>query len=90
MDKDKGKAATEWRTSATYFLRTGPHALLREVDQRVSDLTFIPKTHSELIQVLRYGPTQKYDGHHDYFDPVQYSNDPGTMNLIGEHGERNR
>lgn len=90
MDKDKGKAATEWRTSSTYFLPTRKHDLLQAVDERVSDLTFIPLNHSELIQVLRYGPTQKYDGHHDYFDPALYKGDPATIRLIGKHGERNR
>jgi prolyl 4-hydroxylase len=90
MDKDKGKAATEWRTSSTYFLPTKDHALLQEVDERVANLTFIPLSHSELIQVLRYGPTQKYDGHHDYFDPSLYKGDPSTIRLIGKDGERNR
>mmetsp|Transcript_19071 Transcript_19071/g.39724 ORF Transcript_19071/g.39724 Transcript_19071/m.39724 type:complete len:401 (+) Transcript_19071:201-1403(+) len=90
MDKDKGKAATQWRTSSTYFLGTKSHEMLRKVDERVSTLTNIPLSHSEQIQVLRYGPTQKYDGHHDYFDPSMYQNDRGTMNLIGRRGERNR
>ncbi|GMH62768.1 hypothetical protein TrST_g12868 [Triparma strigata] len=89
MDKDKGKAATEWRTSSTYFLRTGSDEVLRTVDRRVESLTMIEKSHQEQIQVLNYGPTQKYDGHHDYFDPKMYASDKHTMDLI-KSGRRNR
>ena len=50
MDKDKGKAATEWRTSSTYFLRTGSDEVLRTVDRRVESLTMIEKSHQEQVR----------------------------------------
>ncbi|GMI43475.1 hypothetical protein TeGR_g12832, partial [Tetraparma gracilis] len=39
--------------------------------------------------VLRYNRFEKYDGHHDYFDPSLYKNDPHTQKLIAG-GRRNR
>lgn len=89
MDKDRGKAATEWRTSATYFMPSKPHAPLQQIDQRVASLTRVPKHHQELVQVLRYEDGQKYDAHHDYFDPRLYSKDARTLRLI-QHGKANR
>ena len=90
MDKDKGKAATEWRTSTTYFMPSPEHpAVLKPIDERVAQLTRQPKPHQELVQVLRYEQGQKYDAHHDFFNPSLYKGDQGTMRLI-EHGARNR
>ena len=39
--------------------------------------------------MLRYEETQKYDAHHDYFDPRLYAKDRNTINMIG-HGKKNR
>ncbi|KAL7478496.1 hypothetical protein ACHAW6_004259, partial [Cyclotella cf. meneghiniana] len=89
MDKDKGKAASEWRTSQTAFLNSIGDPVLTEIDYRVSSLTRIPRNHQEFVQVLRYGPSEKYDSHHDYFDPASYKSDPGTLRLI-DGGRRNR
>jgi prolyl 4-hydroxylase len=59
MDKDKGKAATEWRTSSTYFLPSYGDKTLQSIDRRVADLTRQPVTHQEDVQVLRYDNTQR-------------------------------
>ena len=59
MDKDKGKAATEFRTSSTYFLPS-VHPTLRTIDARVEALAHVDRTHQEFVQVLRYGKGQKY------------------------------
>jgi hypothetical protein len=40
-------------------------------------------------QVLRYLPGQKYDAHHDYFDPELYKGQPEMLKMV-EGGERNR
>ena len=34
--------------------------------------------HQEQVQVLRYELTQKYDAHHDYFNPEFYQGDKNT------------
>jgi hypothetical protein len=51
MDKDKGKADKEFRTSTTYFLQTGSDAVLLDIDERVQNLTCVGKEHQEAVQV---------------------------------------
>eukprot|EP00545_Synedropsis_sp_CCMP1620_P005314 CAMPEP_0119006658 /NCGR_PEP_ID=MMETSP1176-20130426/2442_1 /TAXON_ID=265551 /ORGANISM="Synedropsis recta cf, Strain CCMP1620" /LENGTH=445 /DNA_ID=CAMNT_0006958609 /DNA_START=73 /DNA_END=1407 /DNA_ORIENTATION=- len=88
MDKDKGRPASDFRTSQSTFL--GPtYKGLAGVDQRTASLVRIPITHQEHVQVLRYGYTEKYNAHMDYFDPAHYKNDPNTMKTI-ENGKKNR
>ncbi|GAB5033371.1 urease accessory protein [Nannochloropsis oceanica] len=52
MDHDKGKAATEWRTSSTHFLPTRRHEGLQRIDRRVAGLTRQPVAFQEDVQVL--------------------------------------
>jgi len=89
MDHDKGKAATEWRTSSTHFLPSRRYEGLQPIDRRVAGLTRQPVAFQEDVQVLRYGHTQRYDTHHDYFDRRLYAKDPNTIKLIDD-GKRNR
>jgi prolyl 4-hydroxylase len=63
--------------------------LLRLLDQRTAEFLRIPSTHQEHLQVLRYLPGEKYDQHHDYFDPALYQNDRETLEMT-RHGKRNR
>jgi len=72
MDKDVGKPATEWRTSTQTWLSSRGNDKIRNIDERVAKLTHIPMPHQEQVQVLRYELSQKYDSHHDCFDPVHY------------------
>jgi hypothetical protein len=55
MDKDKGKAASEFRTSQSTFLPSKSDLILQNIDQRVASLTRLPRDHQEMVQVLRYG-----------------------------------
>jgi prolyl 4-hydroxylase len=89
MDKDKGKKATEWRTSTTFFMRSRDSAQLAEIDWRVASVTRLPRSHQEDLQVLRYEKTQRYVSHHDFFAPHLYKGSPETMHLI-QNGHRNR
>ena len=88
-DSDKGKVASEWRTSQSTFLSAKDDDLLRAIDHRTASLTRVPLRHQEFVQVLRYGRTEKYDAHHDFFDPAAYKSDRHTLGLI-ENGRRNR
>jgi prolyl 4-hydroxylase len=36
-------------------------------------LARIPVNHGEGVQVLRYEQSQKYNAHHDFFDPKRYA-----------------
>jgi len=89
MDKDKGRPASDFRTSQTTFLSSARHSFLRSIDRKTASLVRLPVTHQEDVQVLRYGETEKYDSHHDYFEPSLYQQDPGTLSLI-QKGRRNR
>jgi prolyl 4-hydroxylase len=89
MDKDKGRPASDFRTSQSTFLGGAQYPQLDPIDHRTSSLVKIPRSHQEYVQVLRYGQTEKYDAHHDYFDPHLYQNDPSTMHLI-QYGRKNR
>mmetsp|Transcript_46834 Transcript_46834/g.69286 ORF Transcript_46834/g.69286 Transcript_46834/m.69286 type:complete len:508 (+) Transcript_46834:49-1572(+) len=88
-DGDKGKAASEWRTSQTAFLYSKGDPILEHLDERVARLARIPVQHQEQVQVLRYGHLEKYDSHHDYFDPRHYKNSPDIQKMT-DYGEKNR
>ena len=88
-DVDKGKAASNWRTSQSTFLSSRGDNILNAIDHRTASLSRVPKNHQEMVQVLRYVQTEKYDAHHDYFDPKDYQRDPQTLSLI-ENGKKNR
>ena len=90
MDKDKGRPASDWRTSQSTFLHARADTpTLYTIEQRTASLTRIPRQNQEDVQVLRYGQTEKYDAHHDFFNPALYQASPDTLRLI-ENGRRNR
>lgn len=89
MDKDQGRPASDFRTSQTTFLQGHRHPFLNAINQRTADLVRLPVTYQEQLQVLRYGQTEKYDSHHDFFDPKLYQQDPG-MQMLTQKGRRNR
>eukprot|EP00559_Dactyliosolen_fragilissimus_P008463 CAMPEP_0184864624 /NCGR_PEP_ID=MMETSP0580-20130426/15675_1 /TAXON_ID=1118495 /ORGANISM="Dactyliosolen fragilissimus" /LENGTH=545 /DNA_ID=CAMNT_0027363505 /DNA_START=26 /DNA_END=1660 /DNA_ORIENTATION=+ len=93
MEHDQGKDATQWRTSKSAFLsHTHPkdiHSTLYNLERRTAHLTRIPRQHQEDTQVLRYGKTEHYSAHHDYFDANLYRHDKATMKMI-RGGRRNR
>ena len=89
MDHDQGRPASDFRTSQTAFLGGAGYQGLEGIDWRTASLVRIPRSHQEYVQVLRYGVTEKYNAHHDYFDPQLYTNDPNTLRMV-EHGKKNR
>uniref|UniRef100_K7L211 Prolyl 4-hydroxylase alpha subunit domain-containing protein n=1 Tax=Glycine max TaxID=3847 RepID=K7L211_SOYBN len=69
------------RTSSGTFLARGHDKIVRDIEKRIADFTFIPVEHGEGIQVLHYEVGQKYEPHYDY-----YLNDFNTKNR-GQRGE---
>ncbi|WOL07200.1 putative prolyl 4-hydroxylase 3 [Canna indica] len=55
------------RTSSGMFLRRGQDKIIRTIEKRIADYTFIPVEHGEGFQVLHYEVGQKYEPHYDYF-----------------------
>lgn len=89
MDKDKDRPASDFRTSQSTFLASKGDDVLTDIEYRTSSLVRIPRNHQEHVQVLRYGYGEKYNAHHDWFNPIYYQNDPRTLANI-ENGKRNR
>ncbi|KAJ3672244.1 hypothetical protein LUZ60_006965 [Juncus effusus] len=55
------------RTSSGTFLQRGRDKVIRTIEQRIADYTFIPVEHGEGLQILHYEVGQKYEPHFDYF-----------------------
>ncbi|PWA72969.1 oxoglutarate/iron-dependent dioxygenase [Artemisia annua] len=68
VDSTTGKSKdSRVRTSSGTFLRRGRDKIIRNIEQRIADFTFIPVEHGEGLQVLHYEEGQKYEPHFDYF-----------------------
>ncbi|KAF8095530.1 hypothetical protein N665_0330s0012 [Sinapis alba] len=65
--KTKGSKDSRVRTSSGTFLKRGQDEIVEEIENRISDFTFIPVENGEGLQVLHYEVGQKYEPHHDYF-----------------------
>ncbi|XP_020576604.1 probable prolyl 4-hydroxylase 3 [Phalaenopsis equestris] len=55
------------RTSSGTFLKRGRDKMIRSIEKRLSDFTFLPVENGEGLQVLHYEVGQKYESHYDYF-----------------------
>ncbi|KAL3723686.1 hypothetical protein ACJRO7_035799 [Eucalyptus globulus] len=55
------------RTSLGTFLTRGRDKIIRDIEKRIADFTFIPIEHGEGLQMLHYEVGQKYEPHYDYF-----------------------
>ncbi|XP_031262683.1 probable prolyl 4-hydroxylase 10 [Pistacia vera] len=68
VDSATGKSTdSRVRTSSGTFLARGRDKIIRDIEKRISDFTFIPVEHGEGLQILHYEPGQKYEPHYDYF-----------------------
>ncbi|KAL2499295.1 putative prolyl 4-hydroxylase 3 [Abeliophyllum distichum] len=68
VDSKTGKSKdSRVRTSSGMFLRRGQDKIIRDIEKRIADYTFIPAEHGEGLQVLHYEVGQKYEAHYDYF-----------------------
>ncbi|KAL3634257.1 putative prolyl 4-hydroxylase 3 [Castilleja foliolosa] len=68
VDSKTGKSKdSRVRTSSGMFLRRGRDKVIRNIEKRIADYTFIPAEHGEGLQILHYEEGQKYEPHYDYF-----------------------
>ncbi|KAF2947764.1 probable prolyl 4-hydroxylase 3 [Oryza sativa Japonica Group] len=68
VDSTTGKSKdSRVRTSSGMFLQRGRDKVIRAIEKRIADYTFIPMEHGEGLQVLHYEVGQKYEPHFDYF-----------------------
>ncbi|KAH9604564.1 hypothetical protein KSS87_017361 [Heliosperma pusillum] len=68
VDSKTGKSKdSRVRTSSGTFLRRGQDKIIRDIEKRLADFSFIPVEHGEGLQILHYEEGQKYEPHYDYF-----------------------
>ncbi|KAL3345893.1 hypothetical protein AABB24_024703 [Solanum stoloniferum] len=68
VDSSTGKSMdSRVRTSSGTFLARGRDKVIRDIEKRIADFTFIPAEHGEGLQILHYEVGQKYEPHYDYF-----------------------
>ncbi|KAK6924543.1 Prolyl 4-hydroxylase alpha subunit, Fe(2+) 2OG dioxygenase domain [Dillenia turbinata] len=68
VDSETGKSKdSRVRTSSGTFLARGRDKIIRDIEKRIADFTFIPVENGEGLQVLHYEVGQKYEPHFDYF-----------------------
>lgn len=71
------------RTSKGTYFNIGEYPLVKKIEQRISELTSIPVSHGEGIQILNYVNGGEYKPHFDYFP----DNDGGRVNMA-QGGQR--
>ncbi|KAG8373613.1 hypothetical protein BUALT_Bualt11G0042500 [Buddleja alternifolia] len=64
VDSDTGKSTD---SSSGTFLARGRDKIVRNIEKRIADFTFIPVEQGEGLQILHYEVGQKYAPHYDYF-----------------------
>uniref|UniRef100_A0A1D1YH63 procollagen-proline 4-dioxygenase n=1 Tax=Anthurium amnicola TaxID=1678845 RepID=A0A1D1YH63_9ARAE len=68
VDSATGKSKdSRVRTSSGTFLKRGQDKIIRAIEKRIADFTFIPIENGEGLQILHYEAGQKYEPHFDYF-----------------------
>ncbi|KAG2694111.1 hypothetical protein I3843_08G121300 [Carya illinoinensis] len=68
VDSETGKSKdSRVRTSSGTFLARGRDKVIRNIEKKIADFTFLPAEHGEGLQVLHYEVGQKYEPHFDYF-----------------------
>lgn len=68
VDSATGKSKdSRVRTSSGTFLARGRDKIIRNIEKKIADFTFLPMDHGEGVQVLHYEVGQKYEPHYDYF-----------------------
>eukprot|EP00879_Flechtneria_rotunda_P002604 GHRR01002805.1.p1 GENE.GHRR01002805.1~~GHRR01002805.1.p1 ORF type:complete len:312 (+),score=60.59 GHRR01002805.1:150-1085(+) len=76
VNSDTGKSErSQVRTSTGTFFNMGHDDVITRIEERVADVTMLPRENQEGLQVLKYVDGQKYEPHHDYFHDV-FNKDP--------------
>lgn len=85
LDSTQEGAIDDRRTSQGMFFPSRPQsAILREIEQRIYQVTQIPVEHGEGLQVLHYDLGGEYQPHYDYFTVSM----PGGAETLARGGQR--
>lgn len=84
VDDATGKAVRHaQRSSQGTFFTLGQNALVKKIESRISEITGVPASHGEGIQILNYIDGGEYRPHFDYFP----DNEGGRANMV-QGGQR--
>jgi prolyl 4-hydroxylase len=75
---------TDIRTSFHAWLGFNQDATITAIEERIAEFTDMPIENGEEFSIIRYQLGQKYETHHDYFDP-QF---PGSARALSRGGQR--
>lgn len=60
----------EGRTSrGMFFSKNESDLMIKSIEKKIAELTMLPSSNGESLQVLNYGIGEEYRPHYDYFDP---------------------
>ncbi len=79
-----GEEVNDARTSDGMFFQRGEGEFITKIEKRMAELMNWPYENGEGLQILRYGPGNRYEPHNDYFDPK----DSGTPVILSRGGQR--
>lgn len=65
---DDGSGTVPGRSGSNTWLRYDRFAPARALGERLSEFVRIPLAHAEAIQLIHYGPEQRYGAHYDAYD----------------------
>jgi len=88
-DLKKGTAAKEFRTSKQAWLHNQQAGSVKRLDGRTANLTRVPASHNEAVQVLRYDEGNYYHGHMDWAELELYR-DQRELWLSHHYGHNDR
>lgn len=72
------------RTSYNTYFQLGENEVIKQLEQRIAQITQMPVENGEGMQVLRYEDSQEYQPHYDFFPPQ----DPGSAVHLATGGQR--
>ena len=84
-DVKEGKSVPDdYRNSEQTFYQVSENDLVKQIEQKIADVTGAPIENGEGLQVVHYRPGGFYKPHWDFFDP-QY---PSNINALSRGGQR--
>lgn len=88
-DKNSKRAHNDYRTSTQAWLSNGQSEVVKALDDRTSNLTRIPTSHNEPVQLLQYAEGQFYHSHLDWTDLHLYDGQRQQMQRV-HYGHNDR
>lgn len=84
VDNKSGKSIpSQVRTSKGMFLSYAQDDIVKDIERRVAQVTMIPISHQEGMQILKYENGEKYEPHYDFFhDKLNQRPEAGGQRIV--------